>query len=192
MHLLAGLGNPGLEYKTTRHNYGFIVLDEIILKYGFEKSSSKKFSSDIFFGEIFGKKIIALKPKTYMNLSGLAILEAINFYKIPSEKIIVFHDEVDLELSRIKVKQGGGSAGHNGIKSIDHHIGREYVRVRLGVSKPAEKNFIISDYVLSKFSDDEKIVVKKISSIIAGSMPILLDKKYDEFMNYFCRHTQST
>lgn len=161
MHLIVGLGNFGKEYEKTRHNFGFLALDQIVEKYGFT-AMGKKFSSEVFVGEISRKKIIALKPQTYMNLSGQAVIEAVQFYKIPLANIIVLHDEIDIPLGKIKVKIGGGSAGHNGLKSIDSAIGKEYHRIRLGVGRPSNAEFDIADYVLSKFSKEEMAEVKKI------------------------------
>lgn len=161
MFLLIGLGNFGKEYTKTRHNFGFMAIDNIVEKYGFS-AAGKKFSSEIFTGEIANKKIIALKPQTYMNLSGKAALEAVQFYKISTQNIIVLHDEIDLPLGTIKTKIGGGNAGHNGLKSIDSTIGKEYWRIRLGVGRPQNAEFEIADYVLSKFTQEESFIVEKI------------------------------
>lgn len=160
MHLLIGLGNFGKEYAKTRHNFGFLALDQIIADHGLS-AMGKKFSSEVFSGEIFGKKVIALKPQTYMNLSGQAALEAVQFYKIPLQNIIVLHDEIDIQLGKIKVKIGGGSAGHNGLKSLDGAIGKEYWRIRLGVGRPENKEFEVADYVLSKFAPGELSIVEE-------------------------------
>ena len=169
MYLLLGLGNIGSEYKKTRHNFGFLVLDKIIEDYNL-KASGLKFSSEIFSGEIAGEKIIALKPQTYMNNSGAALLAAVQFYKIPTNNIIVFHDDIDLPLGKIKVKIGGGNAGHNGLKSLDAVIGKDYWRVRLGVDRPINAEFDISDYVLAKFSRDEMKVVAEIVQNVSNSL----------------------
>ncbi len=184
MHLLIGLGNIGLEYAKTRHNFGFLALDKIIEDYNFTKIG-KKFSSEVFTGEIKGHKIIALKPQTYMNNSGVAALEAMQFYKIAPQNIIVFHDEIDLALGKIKVKIGGGHAGHNGLRSLDEKIGKEYWRVRLGVDRPPNVEFEVSDYVLSKFSKDEMTIVENINKKISAQIDILLDGNPDLFVNNF-------
>ncbi len=179
MHLLVGLGNIGKKYEKTRHNFGFLVLDEIISQFNLEKSG-EKFSSELFLGKINDEKIIAIKPQTYMNNSGVAVLEAMQFYKIKPENIIVFHDEIDIDFGRIKTKIGGGSAGHNGLKSIDSFIGKEYWRVRLGVSRPQNKEFEVADYVLSKFSDEEFVSVGFIAKNIAKSLPkFLLERNFE-------------
>ena len=176
MHLLVGLGNFGKEYEKTRHNFGFMLLDQIIADYRFSVVG-KKFSSEVFSGEIAGEKIVAINPQTYMNNSGVAVLEAVQFYKIPPENIIVFHDEIDLALGTVKMKIGGGNAGHNGLKSIDSVIGKEYWRVRLGVGRPANAEFEIADFVLSKFLRDEFLKVEEIKQKISGELPNLLTKK---------------
>lgn len=175
MILLAGLGNIGKEYEKTRHNFGFLAIDAIIEKFNFSKAV-KKFSSEFFSGEINGQKIIALKPQTYMNNSGIAVLEAAKFYKIPPEKIIIFHDEIDIKFGEIRTKQGGGNAGHNGLKSIDNKIGKNYHRFRLGVGRPKHENHEVSDYVLSKFSKDEMLKVEEINQEIASSIADFINK----------------
>jgi peptidyl-tRNA hydrolase, PTH1 family len=187
MHLLVGLGNIGREYELTRHNFGFILLDQIIEDYGF-LAQSKKFKSEVFSGEINAKKIIAIKPQTYMNLSGEAVLAAASFYKIAPKNIIVFHDDLDLALGRIKVKIGGGNAGHNGLKSIDAAIGKEYLRLRLGISRPANSDFETADYVLSKFGREEIDLVKKTNEKISDLLAELLAGRLDEFLNKMQLH----
>lgn len=184
MHLLVGLGNIGREYESTRHNFGFLLLDQIIKDHGFTLQS-KKFKSEVFSGEINGKKIIALKPQTFMNRSGIAVAEAASFYKIAPKNILVFHDEVDLVLGKIKVKVGGGSAGHNGLKSIDEMVGKDYVRVRLGVGRPENKEFSTADYVLGKFSKDEMVMVEKVNEKISKLVGELLEERADSFLNKF-------
>jgi len=184
MYLLIGLGNIGKEYAKTRHNFGFLALDQIITDYNLS-ALGKKFSSEVFAGEIAGKKVIALKPQTYMNNSGLAALEAIKFYKIPLQNIIVLHDEIDIDLGRIKTKIGGGSAGHNGLKSIDSMIGKEYHRLRLGVGRPENKEFEVADYVLSKFTKDEMMIVEEINKKISSTINLLIDGDATLFANKF-------
>ena len=184
MHLVVGLGNVGREYEFTRHNFGFLALDQICSAHSFS-SLGKKFKSEVFAGEIAGKKILALKPQTFMNLSGLAVAEAASFYKIDLKKIFVLHDDVDLDLGRLKVKIGGGSGGHNGLKSLDESVGKNYLRIRLGVGRPANKEFETADYVLGKFSQDELKKLEEINTKIAKFFPALLEEKSDEFLNKF-------
>ena len=184
-NLLVGLGNIGPEYEFTRHNFGFLLLDQIISDYKFNKIADKKFHSEVFSGEISGKKIIAIKPHTFMNRSGTAVLETANFYKIDLTHIFVLHDEIDLELGRIRVKVGGGNAGHNGLKSIDEMMGKTYTRLRLGVGRPQNKEYEVSDYVLGKFSKAELEVVKKTNQKISPMIGDLLEGEGDKFVNGF-------
>ena len=177
MFLLVGLGNIGKKYELTRHNFGFLALDSIILQYNLSKSANK-FESEVFTGQIGENKIIAIKPQTFMNNSGVSVGAASSFYKIPAENIIVFHDEIDIKLGEIRVKKGGGNAGHNGLKSIDQRIGKDYWRFRLGVSRPQNPEYEVSDYVLSKFSKDELTVVEEMNYDLSKKLPdFLVEKK---------------
>ena len=149
--LVAGLGNPGPKYAQTRHNVGFMVVDKLI-----KKLQAHPLSSSGFEGELFKTSThFLLKPTTYMNLSGQSLRKVCNFYKIETEGIIVIHDDLDLPFGAIRFKRGGGHGGHNGLKSIDTHIAKEYVRVRIGIGKPAHKEDVAS-YVLSPFSEPEQ------------------------------------
>lgn len=182
MHLLVGLGNIGSEYEATRHNFGFLLLDQIIADFGFV-AQSKKFKSEVFSGVIGGHKVIALKPHSFMNRSGIPVAEAANFYKIESKNILVFHDDLDLPLGKVKVKIGGGNAGHNGLKSLDAHIDKHYMRLRLGIGRPENKEFEVSDYVLGKFTKSEMMLVEKINLKISDLIEELLQGRADKFMN---------
>lgn len=181
MYLFVGLGNVGKEYEFTRHNFGFLTLDQIIKDYNFTLQSNK-FKSELFSGFIGENKIIAIKPQTFMNRSGAAVGQVASFFKVPSSNIIVFHDEVDIDFGKIKAKIGGGNAGHNGLKSIDEAIGKNYSRIRLGVGKG---KFELSDHVLSKFSRDELYEVEKISEKISKLIPDLLENNIESFLNKF-------
>ena len=174
MFLIAGLGNIGSIYQKTRHNFGFLAVDKIIENYQFDclfsssdnknKIVSNKFKSDIFIGNIADSRIMIIKPQTYMNLSGESIIAVMNFYKINIENILIIHDEIDINFGKIKTKIGGGNAGHNGLRSIDNLIGKNYARIRLGVGRPDNinmPNLSIADYVLSNFYDNEKIILDK-------------------------------
>jgi PTH1 family peptidyl-tRNA hydrolase len=184
MHLLVGLGNVGREYDSTRHNFGFLLLDQIIKDYGL-KAQSSKFKSEVFSGEINEKKIVALKPQTFMNLSGAAVLAAASFYKIEPKNILVLHDDLDLNLAKIKVKIGGGNAGHNGLKSIDAAIGKDYMRLRLGISRPENSEFETANYVLGKFNKSELEIVQKTNEKISDLIGELLKGRAQEFSNKF-------
>lgn len=171
MKLVVGLGNPGPEYSKTRHNIGFLAVDKIVEKFNIKKSSTR-FSSTYY--ELNAKnKLIVVMPQTYMNRSGIAIQGFCNFFKIPSKDVMVIHDDLDLDLGRIKVKIGGGSGGHNGLKSVDQHIGQNYLRIRLGIGKP-DKQVDVADYVLKKFYDEEKLIVDIMTSFVAENIEDLL------------------
>ena len=179
MLLFVGLGNPTPDSENNRHNVGFKIIDSINKKFNLSKQKPK-FKGLLTTGNINNKKIYAIKPLTFMNNSGICIRELIEYFKIDAEDVIVFHDDLDVELGKIKVKFGGSSAGHNGIASIDKFIGKDYSRVRVGIGKP--KNGIeVSDYVLQNFDEDETVGIKKISDSITESISILVEKKLDLF-----------
>jgi PTH1 family peptidyl-tRNA hydrolase len=171
---LIGLGNPGSAYRDNRHNVGFKTAEAIV-----EKNSSASFKkmallADVSSFRLGETKIIVAKPLTFMNLSGQAVRFLTDFYKIPSEKVFVFHDDIDLNFGRVKIKRGGGNGGHNGLKSIDSHIGNNYWRVRIGVGRPPEKT-MVSSYALSDFSKDEENVLQNIFDEISKNIPLLLN-----------------
>ena len=143
MLVIAGLGNPGGKYAGNRHNIGFMAVDAIYRRHSFSPWS-KKFKAEIAEGEIAGEKVLLIKPQTYMNLSGEAVGEAMRFYNLTPDDVVVLHDEIDLPPAKVRVKTGGGSAGNNGIRSIDAHIGNGYHRVRLGVGKLDVKGMTLS------------------------------------------------
>ena len=179
MILLVGLGNPTPDSDENRHNIGFKIIDAINNNFGLSKQKPK-FKGLLTTGNISNKKIYAIKPLTFMNNSGICIRELIEYFKIDSKDVIVFHDDLDIDFAKIKAKFGGTSAGHNGIESIDKFIGKDYSRVRVGIGKPNEK-IEVSDFVLANFSDDEKLKLEKVIKNIIESMPILIDKKLDLF-----------
>lgn len=155
MLLIVGLGNPGTQYENTRHNIGFKVIDKLVADFG-----ARDISKNSFYGELFkSSNILLLKPTTFMNLSGKSVQAVKNFYKIELENIIVIHDDIDLPFSALRFKKGGGHGGHNGLRSIDGIIGKEYMRVRMGVGKPEYKSQV-ADYVLHDFSEEEEKVLK--------------------------------
>ena len=179
MILLVGLGNPTPDSHDNRHNIGFKIIDAINQKFGLSKQKPK-FKGLLTTGNISNKKVYAIKPLTFMNNSGICIRELIEYFKINAEDVIVFHDDLDIDFTKIKAKFGGSSAGHNGIASIDKFIGKEYSRVRIGIGKPDSK-IEVSDFVLTNFTDEEKIKLEKVIQNIIESMPILIDKKLDLF-----------
>ena len=179
MLLLVGLGNPGSNYTNTRHNIGFKIIDSINTHFKLSKQKPK-FKGLLTTGNIESKKIYAIKPLTFMNNSGTAIKELIDYFKIDAKNVFVFHDDMDIDFGKIKVKFGGSSAGHNGIESIDKFIGKDYSRVRIGIGKP-KGNIEIADYVLQNFDEDETMGIEKISKDITDSISILVEKKLDLF-----------
>ncbi len=174
MFLICGLGNPGVNYKNTRHNIGFNFVDSVILRLKMDKIKKDK-TKELYLGEVNNQKLFLLKPLTFMNLSGKAISEIINFYKIKLENTFVVHDDLDLQLSKVKIKQGGGNGGHNGLESIDQFIGLNYYRIRIGIGHPGQKD-LVSSYVLNKFSQkEEEIITKKIDKMTSNLELIFTD-----------------
>jgi len=171
MLLLVGLGNPGADYVNNRHNIGFLALDAITGSHGFSAWRSR-FQGLVAEGMLGREKVIALKPETFMNLSGQAVGEAVRFYKIPTHAVVVVYDEIELVPGKVKVKRGGGSAGHNGIRSIDSHIGPDYWRVRLGVGHPGDKARV-HGHVLSDFSKTEQPGVQTLLDAVSEYAPVL-------------------
>tara|TARA_A100001015_G_scaffold198096_1_gene220974 strand:+ start:881 stop:1441 length:561 start_codon:yes stop_codon:yes gene_type:complete len=179
MLLFVGLGNPTPDSENNRHNVGFKIIDSINKKFGLSKQKPK-FKGLLTTGNIGSKKVYAIKPLTFMNNSGICIRELIEYFKIDAEDVIVFHDDLDVELGKIKAKFGGSNAGHNGIASIDKFIGKDYSRVRVGIGKP-KNGMEVSDYVLQNFDEDETVEIEKISKEITESVSILVEKKLDLF-----------
>ena len=180
MKLLVGLGNPTSEYAATRHNIGFQAVDEIVRRFSF-KDWKKDCKGVIARGEIDGEKVVILKPHTFMNLSGEAVLAAMSFFKIKPADIIVFHDEMALPVGKVKVKTGGSSAGHNGIKNIDNHIGPDYMRVRIGVDQDRSVDTV--DYVLGIPSEEDQKLLAIVIQKIAENVPLLIHGDENNFMN---------
>ena len=179
MRLLVGLGNPGTRYAFNRHNVGFLAIDAIARRYSLSGARSR-FSSEVADGHIDGTKIVALKPQTFMNLSGDAVLPALQFYKLKPADIVVLHDEIDLPLARVRVKQGGGAAGHNGLRSIDAAIGPDYWRIRIGVGHPGGMGRV-RNHVLENFSPDEIGDVDRMIDAIADALPLMVAGDPDRF-----------
>lgn len=179
MHLIAGLGNPGSKYELTHHNIGFIVIDAICKYWNFQ-SFSKKADYLITSSMINNSKVILIKPYSFMNNSGIPIAKIKNFYKLSLDNIIVLHDDADLKFGRIKVKKGGSSAGHNGLKSIDSLIGNDYWRLRFGVGRP-ENRKSLANYVLSKFSNFDNVIL--LVEKIAKNIHLMLQVDNTAFIN---------
>ncbi len=181
MLLLVGLGNPGPEHAGQRHNVGFMAADAIVRRHGFSPWR-KKFQGEVAEGAIGGMKVVALKPATYMNLSGQPAAAAAQFYKIDLADIIAIHDELDLKFGKLRVKRGGGAAGHNGLRSLDQHLGQDYRRLRMGIDHPGEKH-LVTNYVLGNFAKAERAFVETWCDAIADALPILVKGDEAGFMN---------
>jgi len=179
MLLLVGLGNPNPNNSNNRHNVGFLVIDAINEKFKLSKQKPK-FKGLLTTGNINEQKVYAIKPLTFMNSSGICIKELIEYFKIDVKDVFVFHDDMDIDIGKVKVKFGGKNAGHNGIDSIDKNIGKNYSRVRIGVGRP-KKNSTGADHVLENFSNDEKGNVEKVTKNITESLSILINKDLDLF-----------
>jgi PTH1 family peptidyl-tRNA hydrolase len=172
MRLVVGLGNPGPKYAEHRHNVGFMAVDEIVRRHSFGAFRSR-FQALLAEGTVDHARLLAMKPLTYMNESGRAVGEALRFYKLAPEELLVIHDELDLAAGKVKLKLGGGSAGHNGLRSIDAHIGAEYWRLRIGIGHPGDKR-LVHPYVLSDFDAEDAAWRDKLLAAIAEALPVLV------------------
>jgi len=185
MLLIVGLGNPGPKYERNRHNVGFMAVDEIVRRHSFGPWRAR-FQGQVSEGQIGGRKVLVLKPMTFMNESGKAVGEAARFFKISAEDIWVFYDELDLAAAKLKVKQGGGHAGHNGLRSIDAHLakdlGKDYWRVRIGIGHPGDKAKV-HGHVLGDFSKAEWPATEKLIDAMADAFPTLVERGYSDFMS---------
>ena len=179
--LLVGLGNPGEKYKSNRHNVGFIALDYITNFYKFGRSRTK-FLGRTSMGSLNERKLISFKPQTFMNESGRAVREASNFYKISPNRIIVFHDEMDLSFGDIRVKKGGSSAGHNGLSSLDENIGNNYFRIRIGINHPGDKEKV-NNHVLGDFTSNESTEFEKILNKLAKNFELIINGEIKKFQS---------
>ena len=180
IRLIVGLGNPGTRYERNRHNIGFMAADEIVRRHGFGPYRAK-FESAIAEGSVATDRVYLLKPQTYMNASGDAVGAAARFYKIPPSEIAVIYDEIDLAPGKLRVKRGGGSAGHNGIRSLEDAIGEDFWRVRLGVGHPGDKR-LVEYYVLQNFDAEEMLWVTPLVSAVAEAVPLLVAENASGFM----------
>ena len=181
MHIFVGLGNPGAKYAGTRHNIGFMAVDRIADDHGFAPWRAK-FQGVLSEGRLGGEKVILLKPETFMNLSGQSVGEAMRFYKLEPSDITVFHDELDLAPGKVRVKQGGGHAGHNGLRSLHGHIGEDYNRVRLGIGHPGRKD-LVSHYVLHDFAKADQDWLDDVLRGVSDGAPHLAGGETGKFLN---------
>ena len=181
MLLFVGLGNPGAKYQSNRHNIGFMVVDEIARRHGFAPWR-RRFQGETAEGTLERERVVLLKPMTYMNDSGRAVQEASNFFKLAEGEITVFHDEIELAPIKVRVKVGGGIAGHNGLRSISAHVGNDYRRVRIGVGHPGIKE-LVHGHVLSDFAKDERPWVEALRDAIADNAGLLAAGRDSTFQN---------
>ncbi|MGH1354876.1 MAG: aminoacyl-tRNA hydrolase [Thalassovita sp.] len=187
MQLWVGLGNPGTKYAGNRHNIGFMVLDRIAEDHGFAPWRSK-FQGQLTEGRLGREKVLLLKPETFMNLSGQSVGEAMRFFKLTPDDVTVFHDELDLAPGKCRVKQGGGHAGHNGLRSIHQHIGADYARVRLGIGHPGHKDRV-SGYVLADFAKADQNWLDDLQRGISDGAAKLAEDDSSRFLNAVAQRT---
>lgn len=182
MFLIVGLGNPGREYENTRHNIGFAAMDVLAEKYNIDINRTK-FKGEYGEGFINGNKVILLKPYTFMNLSGESVREAIDFYKLTEEQVLIIYDDISLELGRLRIREKGSAGGHNGIKSIINHMGTDvFTRIKIGVGAP--KGDLVN-HVLGKFSKDEVNILKQTLDAVTEATADIIDNGAKEAMNKF-------
>lgn len=181
MHLIVGLGNPGARHAGNRHNIGFMAVDAIAERHRFGPFRAR-FEGLAAEGALGPERVVALKPQTYMNESGRAVAAAARFYKVPPARIIVIHDQIDLVSGKMRVKCGGGPGGHNGLRSLDDHLGPDYWRVRLGVGHPGDKD-LVSGYVLHDFPKADRPWVGKLIEAVAEHISLLAGGDEAAFMN---------
>ncbi|RWD07544.1 MAG: aminoacyl-tRNA hydrolase [Mesorhizobium sp.] len=181
MLVFAGLGNPGAKYASNRHNVGFMAADAIARRHSFSPWS-KKFQGLVAEGTLAGEKILLIKPQTFMNLSGQAVGEALRFYKLEPAALTVFYDEIDLAAGKVRVKVGGGSGGHNGIRSLDDHVGKAYRRVRIGVGHPGVKE-MVHGHVLGDFAKADREWLEILLDTMAEDAGLLAKGDDNSFMN---------
>jgi PTH1 family peptidyl-tRNA hydrolase len=181
MRLFVGLGNPGAKYAHNRHNIGFMAVDEIARRHGFSPWR-RRFQGETTEGSLDGERVVLLRPMTFMNESGRAVQEAAGFFKLAAGEVTVFQDELELPAAKVRVKVGGGIAGHNGLRSISAHIGNDYRRVRLGIGHPGVKE-LVHGYVLSDFAKDERPWVAALCEAVAESAGLLTTDRDSTFQN---------
>lgn len=181
MIIIAGLGNPGSKYSGNRHNIGFMAVDAIQRLPGFAPWS-KKFKAEISEGEVDGEKVLLMKPQTFMNLSGEAVGEAMRFYKLGPQNIVAIYDELDLPPGKARIKTGGGHGGHNGVKSLDAHCGKEYRRLRLGIGHPGAKE-LVHNHVLGDFAKADQQWLDTLLDAIADNVSHLVKGEDSQLMN---------
>ncbi|MDH5489418.1 MAG: aminoacyl-tRNA hydrolase [Rhodospirillaceae bacterium] len=185
MRLVVGLGNPGEKYAHNRHNIGFMAADEIVRRHNFSPWRAK-FQGELAEGSINDEKTLILKPQTFMNESGISVVQVAKFYKISTADVIVLHDELDLVPGKVRVKRGGGHAGHNGLRSINSAIGDGYARVRLGIGHPGDKDRV-TGHVLNDFAKADEKWLEPLLMEVADNIDLLFLQKDADFMTNVAR-----
>ena len=184
-HLVVGLGNPDRKYLNTRHNAGFIAVDEIAASLG-TAIDKKKFDALVADVTLAGERVLLMKPQTYMNLSGVAVEKAASFYKIPPEHVIVLFDDISLDVGRVRIRRKGSAGGHNGIRSIiDYLQSVNFPRVKIGVGERPNPNYDLADWVLSTFKEDEKKAIREVASHCREIVELMLGGNVDKAMNLY-------
>ena len=186
MLVLVGLGNPEAKYKLNRHNVGFMAIDSIVANYKLAPYKTK-FQSQIVTKKINDTPVIFSKPQTFMNLSGKSIGNILNFYKLKCENVIVIHDDLDLNLGTVKTKIGGSSGGHNGLKSLDSIIGKNYRRLRIGIGHPGDKT-LVNNYVLGDFSKSENVIINNLIKNITLNLDRIIKNKEDNLSQFLAEN----
>jgi PTH1 family peptidyl-tRNA hydrolase len=191
MYLIVGLGNPGQKYSGTRHNIGFMVLDYVAGGNNLTFTDSK-WKALVSKAVVWDESVVLMKPQTYMNLSGTAVAQAVNFYKLQPANIIVVHDDLDMEFGRLKIVSGGGDGGHKGIRSIIEHLGTKKIpRIKIGIGRPSSA--VLSDkYVLGKFNSDEKKMIEQKMSIVSEGLRISLHQGIEAAMAFINQKKSQT
>ena len=184
-HLVVGLGNPDRKYLNTRHNAGFIAVDEIAASLG-TAIDKKKFDALVADVTLAGERVLLMKPQTYMNLSGVAVEKAASFYKIPPEHVIVLFDDISLDVGRLRIRRKGSAGGHNGIRSIiDYLQSDNFPRVKIGVGERPNPNYDLADWVLSTFKEEEKKAIREVASHCREIVELMLGGNVDKAMNLY-------
>lgn len=190
MKLLVGLGNPGGAYARNRHNIGYMAVDEVVRRHSFSTWRAK-FQGLLAEGTVGGEKVLALKPETYMNVSGQAVAAAVRFHKLSHDDVLVLHDDLDLMPGKVRVKKGGGAGGHNGLKSIDAHLGNDYWRIRLGIGHPGDKT-LVTPWVLGDFAKADAAWLTPLLEAVALHLPLLMAADANGFMTRLAQATAGT
>lgn len=183
-YIVAGLGNPGKKYDGTRHNTGFAALDHLAQQWGVQVTKAK-FDALVGTASVEGAKVLLLKPQTFMNLSGVAVQKAADFYKVPAQHVIVLFDDISLAPGKLRVRPAGSAGGHNGIKSIIGNIGQDFPRVKIGVGEKPRPEYDLADWVLSRLTQAEKKAVEARYDDICGALELMMKGQFDTAMSRY-------